>query len=73
MSLLGALAIETDSQTDHRALASILALGREHKLTSYDAAYLDLALNRGLPLATLDKELRAAAKKIGVKLLPETL
>ena len=73
LSLLGALSIETDSQTDRRAHANILSLAREHKLTSYDAAYLDLALSRGLALATLDKELRTAAKKLGVKLLPETL
>jgi predicted nucleic acid-binding protein len=36
---------------------------------SYDAAYLDLAVVEGLPLATLDKNLRAAAKRAGVELL----
>ena len=40
-----------------------------HKLTSYDAIYLDLAVRRQLPLATLDEPLRKAAKKLGVKLL----
>jgi predicted nucleic acid-binding protein len=39
------------------------------KLSSYDAAYLDLALVEGLPLATLDKNLRAATKRAGVELL----
>ena len=73
LGLLSALSIETDGQTDTRALSNILSLARQHKLTSYDAAYLDLALSRGIPLATLDKELRAASKKLGVALLPEVL
>ena len=38
-------------------------------LTIYDAAYLELANRRGLPLATLDGELRAAAAVIDVPLL----
>jgi predicted nucleic acid-binding protein len=38
-------------------------LSREHGLTAYDAAYLDLALSSGLPLATLDKDLVRACKK----------
>lgn len=70
LSLLNALAIETDVRTDRRAHAQILSLARDHRLTTYDAAYLDLAMVRGLPLASLDMELRAAAKKLGVRLLP---
>lgn len=73
LSLLDVLSIEIDSQTDRRAYTNTLTIAREHKLTSYDAAYLDLALSRGLALATLDKELRSAAKRLGVKLLPDTL
>jgi predicted nucleic acid-binding protein len=42
-------------------------LARTHHLTAYDAAYLELALREGLPLATLDKSLRAAAVKAGVQ------
>ena len=42
-----------------------------HDLTAYDAAYLDLALDRALPLATLDQKLRAAAVAEGVAVLPE--
>lgn len=38
-------------------------------LTSYDAVYLELALRRQLPLATLDRELRAAANSLGIELL----
>lgn len=44
-------------------------LSREHNLTAYDAAYLDLALNSGLPMATLDEELVKACKKTRVRLV----
>jgi predicted nucleic acid-binding protein len=47
-----------------------LALAGKHGLTSYDAAYLELALRRGLPLATRDRELRKAARSERVPLLP---
>ncbi len=47
----------------------IQRLGREHGLTAYDAAYLDLALDSGLPLATLDEDLRQACKKTRVRLV----
>ena len=39
-----------------------------HNLSAYDAAYLELAIRRGLPLATLDDKLKAAAQAVGVKL-----
>ena len=44
-------------------------LSREHGLTAYDAAYLDLSLNSGLPLATLDEELVRASKKARARLV----
>jgi predicted nucleic acid-binding protein len=44
-------------------------LSREHSLTAYDAAYRDLALDRGLPLATLDEGLVRACKKARGRLL----
>ena len=44
-------------------------LGREHGLTAYDAAYLDLALDSRLPLATLDVDLMRAAKKARARLV----
>jgi prevent-host-death family protein len=46
---------------------SIIELARTHKLTVYDAAYLDLAIRNYLPLATLDSALLAAAKSAGVR------
>ncbi len=47
----------------------IQRLSREHGLTAYDAAYLDLALDNGLPLATLDEDLARASKKARVRLV----
>jgi predicted nucleic acid-binding protein len=47
----------------------ILRLSREHGLTAYDAAYLDLALDSSLPLATLDEDLARASKKARVRLV----
>jgi predicted nucleic acid-binding protein len=47
----------------------IQRLGREHGLSAYDAAYLDLALHAGLPLATLDDDLVQACGKARVRLV----
>lgn len=58
---LALLDISTDAQTATQAWADTLDLADQHRLTLYDAAYLELARRRGLPLATLDLELRAAA------------
>ena len=44
------------------------SVARTRALSSYDAAYLELAVRLGLPLATLDRELRAAAEAEGVEL-----
>ena len=71
LAILDAMPIETDSETVARASGAILALARTHGLTLYDSAYLELAMRRSLPLATLDKDLRAAAKKAGVACLPK--
>lgn len=66
---LGKLGIERDDEAPDRAFTHILALCRRHRLTSYDAIYLDLAVRRSLPLATLDQDLRKTAKDLGVRLL----
>ena len=58
-----ALAIEIDENHNE---ASILSLTRQHELSVYDAAYLEVALRRNLPLATLDRRLREAAETMGV-------
>ncbi len=59
--------IQIDPETHLHALSDILYLARRYNLSSYDAAYLELALRRGLPLATLDKGLEKSIKKSGAK------
>jgi predicted nucleic acid-binding protein len=63
------LPIEIDSESCHRVLSAVLPMAYEHKLSVYDAMYLELALRRALPLATLDRELGAAGKAAGVEVL----
>ncbi len=53
-----------------QAVGPILALSREQQITAYDASYLELAMRRGIPLATLDTRLRAAARRLGIALVP---
>ena len=73
IAILDALPIETDQETVSRASTSSMELARAQGLTLYDSAYLELAMRRSLPLATLDNQLRAAAKKTGVPCLPKQL
>jgi predicted nucleic acid-binding protein len=63
------LPIRLDPETAQHAWSSTLQLAVAHKLSVYDAAYLELARRLVLPLATLDEELRAAAKRMGITLL----
>jgi predicted nucleic acid-binding protein len=69
LAVLNRVLVEVDNEAPRRAFSHLLPLCRTHGLTSYDAIYLDLAMRRNLPLATLDQTLRKAAKKLGVKLL----
>jgi len=66
ISQLESLPIHVDPLTAHQSFSRILALSRAYRLSAYDAAYLELAVREGLPIATLDKELLKAAKKAGV-------
>ena len=66
---LAVLPIHIDPETDQRAWDRTARLAERHRLTLYDAAYLELAERRGLPLATLDGDLRMAATTEGVVLL----
>ncbi|MCX7172874.1 MAG: type II toxin-antitoxin system VapC family toxin [Proteobacteria bacterium] len=68
IALLERLNIAEDKATTAHALGETLNLARRYKLSSYDAAYLELALRAGLPIATLDADLAKAAKKAGVAL-----
>jgi predicted nucleic acid-binding protein len=66
---LALLPIQTDSETDRHAWGATARLAARHRLTLYDAAYLELALRRELPLATLDHDLRTAARAEDAQLL----
>ena len=63
------LKILVDNETHAFAWTSTLSLADRFRLTLYDACYLELAQRRGLPLATLDREMRAAGQALGVELL----
>ena len=67
LGILSGLPIEVEapSRTPGRALD----LARAHGLTVYDAMYLEAAIRRGLPLATLDGDLKKAARAAGVALV----
>lgn len=66
---LSLLDIITDQYTDANAWGESLTLANQFRLTLYDAAYLELARRRTVPLATLDSDLRSAARAPGVSLL----
>lgn len=65
---LGQLPIELDTAAPLGIQLAVAAISREFKFTGYDAQYVELARRRNLPLATLDKDLRRAAKKAGVSI-----
>ena len=67
--ILLAMPIEREAEADDLWTTTV-ALSDRHDLSVYDAAYLELAMRRSLPLATLDKELRAAAIAEGITVLP---
>lgn len=73
VALVRQLPVTVDDETSARASGETLALARQHTLSVYDAAYLELALRRGASLASLDGPLRMVAKKLGVPVLPKKL
>jgi predicted nucleic acid-binding protein len=68
LSLLSQLPISVENENLENAMKELLGLARAHRLSSYDAAYLDLAMRKGLPLATLDNKLRQSASSAHVPL-----
>jgi predicted nucleic acid-binding protein len=67
-AFLTSLPISVDDETNARAWNDTLNLARSQNLSAYDAAYLELAMRKGLPLATLDQKLKVAATAVGVPL-----
>jgi len=66
LAFLAELPISVEPILPERTFDQVLLLAREQGLSVYDATYLDLALRMGLPLATQDGALRAAASRVGV-------
>jgi len=66
LALLQGLPILQDIQSPGDAMNGILPLAREYGLSAYDAAYLELAVRKGAPVATLDTGLRKAAREAGI-------
>jgi len=69
LALLSQLPIYVERTWPEKMMSQLLALGRDNSLSSYDAAYLELAMRQGLSIATLDSKLLEAAKRIGVPIL----
>jgi predicted nucleic acid-binding protein len=61
--------IRIDPQSDEGVFDRVFKLADQYSLTIYDAGYLELAIREGLPLATLDNDLRKAARASGVPLV----
>lgn len=68
LEVLAALPIHIDQGHTEWPSGELMAIARELKLSAYDAAYIELAMRQGAPLATLDKRLQKAARKVGVPL-----
>lgn len=67
---LAALSPQVDDSPAANAFNSISDVAEKYNLSVYDAAFLELALRRGLPLASRDQPLVDAAKKAGVSVIP---
>jgi predicted nucleic acid-binding protein len=70
LSALAALPIEIEAVAKDHVFSAVAHLGRRLGITSYDAAYVELAARRRLPLATLDARLRKACASLKIEVLP---
>jgi predicted nucleic acid-binding protein len=70
---LKGLPIAVDEQSVSSRQEAVIALGRQLRLTAYDATYLELALRKGARLATFDAKLAAATQEVGGQLYPKGL
>jgi predicted nucleic acid-binding protein len=68
---LDALDVESVEPPKARTLEELMLFSRPHQLSAYDAVYLELALNRQAALLSLDSNLLAAARRLGVTLAEE--
>lgn len=70
LNVLAALPVQADDEGVARAWRETALIAEAEGLTVYDAAYLELAIRTGGELATLDRDLRAAATRRGVRVIP---
>jgi predicted nucleic acid-binding protein len=71
VELYRALPIRTDMMLDSDIMRRLQTLGIEHHLSAYDAAYLELTQRMGLELATVDRSLRSAAQRAGIRVFSQ--
>lgn len=71
LAVIDGLSVELKPSPPTQTAMAIAQLARPHQLSSYDAAYLDVAIRYSLPLFTRDNNLRIAAARVGVVLVPE--
>lgn len=69
LTLVGQLDLTIDPADPTVVWHDVLSLAAQHRLTSYDAAYLELAMRGGLPLASRDNGLIGAARTCGLELV----
>ncbi len=69
ITLLSQLPIVVELERPEKMMKELLALARVNNLSSYDASYLDLAMRKGFPIATLNNQLIEAARRIDVPIL----
>ena len=69
ITLLSQLPIIVEYERPEKIMRELLALARAYNLSSYDTSYLDLAMRKGFPIATLDNKLIEAARRIDVQIL----
>jgi predicted nucleic acid-binding protein len=67
---MASLPVAVDADSDKQTWADTLLLARAERLTAYDVAYLELAIRLDVDLASLDRDLRRAAKNMGVNAVP---
>lgn len=70
LRLISILPITTDPETSVKAWQDTLSIARIEGLTTYDAAYLELAIRHGAPLMTKDEQLARAARRRGIVIQP---
>jgi predicted nucleic acid-binding protein len=69
ITLLSQLPIVVERTWPERMMKDLLALGRANSLSSCAAAYLELAMRQGLPIATLDSKLLEASRRVDIPIL----